>query len=443
MNSAREHYLADYARVAHALPGAHLPWLASARRNALAGFAERGFPTRRDEDWKYTSTQGFERHAFSAAGNDLPNPELALAIARRRAGIELDAHLMVFHNGRYQPRLSTPAPGSGLRLASLADALEAAPDQVEPYLAENADEAEDAFAALNTAFMRDGAYLHLARGTVLEQPVHLLFIATGAGNAHYLRNLIVAERGARASIVEHYIGIDGLPYFTSTVTRIFAEEGAEIAHTKLQQEGQHAFHVARLGAFQQRDSRFASHSISLGAALARHDILARFDGTGCEAALDGLYLAGHDQHVDHHTCVDHRLPHGTSRENYRGVLDGRAHAVFNGKVIVRPGAMKTDASQSNHNLLLSREAEIDAKPELEIYADDVKCNHGATVGQLDAQQLFYLRARGIDEAAARAMLVHAFVHDVVSRIRLDALRRHLEDILLARLPAGMEANGGR
>jgi Fe-S cluster assembly protein SufD len=232
--------------------------------------------------------------------------------------------------------------------------------------------------------------------------------------------VIVAEDGAQATVIEHYVGIDDAEYFTNAVTDIFAAKNACIDHYKLQQETSNAFHVAGIHAVQQRDSRLASHSITLGGALTRNDITTAFDAAGCEATLNGLYLVGGHQHVDNHTCIDHRQANGTSRENYRGVLDGMSHAVFNGKVIVRPGAQKTNAYQSNHNL--------------EIHADDVKCNHGATVGQLDETQLFYLRSRGIEEAVARKLLVHAFAHDVIERIRVASLRGRLEQILLARLP---------
>jgi Fe-S cluster assembly protein SufD len=429
---ARNHYLADFARVAGMLPGAGVPWIDRLRFGALDVFAQRGFPTKRDEEWKYTSVAAFEKQAFRL----MPDSRVAAGTAALVDRFALDgdaAHVLVFHNGRYAPTLSSIGKlPAGAKLVSLADTLDAAPQALEPYLA-NEDQ-RTAFGALNAAFMADGAYLHLKRGTVLDAPVHLLFISTGEGGASHARNVIVAEEDSQATVVEHYVGTDDAVYFTNAVTRIFAAGNAEIAHHKLQQEAPGAFHVAGIYANQQRDSRLESHSFSLGAALARNDIATVFDGPGCEATLNGLYLVGGQQHVDHHTRIDHRQPNGTSREHYRGVLDGQSHAVFNGKVIVQPGAQKTNAFQANHNLLLSRDAEIDTKPELEIYADDVKCNHGATVGQLDEAQLFYLRSRGIDAAVARGLLVHAFAHEVIERIRVASLRTRLEQILLARLP---------
>lgn len=428
--SARNHYLADFAIVADALPGARVPWLAHVRGAALDDFAQRGFPTKRDEEWKYTSVAAFESHPFLA----MPEQRADARDIVHRFTLDQDAaHLLVFHNGRHAPALSTPGRlPAGVELVSLADALNSTPEVLRPYL--DKGENEGAFGALNTAFMADGAYLHLRRDTVLEAPVHLLFITTEQGGASHVRNLIVAEAGAQATVIEHYAGLDGAVYFTNVVTSIHLEQNAVIEHHKLQQEASDAFHVAGLHAIQQRDSRLASHSFTLGGALTRNDITTAFDATGCEAVLNGLYLVGGRQHVDNHTRIDHRQPNGTSRENYRGVLDGQSHAVFNGKVIVHPGAQKTNAYQVNHNLLLSKEAEIDTKPQLEIYADDVKCNHGATVGRLDETQLFYLRSRGIEKIVARNLLVHAFAHDVIEGIRVASLRTRLEQILLARLP---------
>jgi Fe-S cluster assembly protein SufD len=430
--AARDHYLADFARVAAGLPGARAPWLVRQRTDALDAFAQRGFPTRRDEEWKYTSVAAFEQHAFAATADNRGAANAAAAMQRIALGND-DGCLLVFHNGRYAPELSLLGQlPAGAQIGSLADALNQNPEALQPWLA--TETPTSAFGLLNTAFMSDGAFVHLERGTVLPAPVHLLFLSTVANGASHVRNLVVAEEGAQATVIEHYAGVDGTVYFTNAVTQIHAAASASIEHHKLQQEAADAFHIAGIHALQQRDSRLESHSFSLGAALARNDITTMFAAPGCDATLNGLYLVGGRQHVDHHTRVDHRMPNGTSRENYRGVLDGASHGVFNGKVIVHPGAQKTNAFQANHNLLLSRDAEIDTKPQLEIFADDVKCNHGATVGQLDANQLFYLRSRGVDETVARNMLVHAFAHDVIERIRVVALRTRLEQILLDRLP---------
>jgi Fe-S cluster assembly protein SufD len=432
---AREHTLADFARTVATLPGAHVPWLVRARSTALERFAQNGFPGARDEDWKYTSVAAIEKNAFLAVSRQ-EGDDAAAAILVDELDLNRGAgQLLVFLNGRYLPTLSFRVRlPDGATLTSLEEALDKSPEALEPYFSH--DDQQTVFGALNTAFMADGAYLHLARGTIVEEPIHLLFITSQSGVAIAPRNLLVAEEGAQATVIEHYAGTNGAVYFTNVVTQIFAAANAGIEHYKLQQESMQAFHVAGIHAQQARDSRLTSHSISLGAALTRNDITTAFSASGCDATLNGLYLVHGRQHVDNHTRIDHLGPYGTSREFYRGVLDGHSRAVFNGKVIVHPGAQKTNAQQANHNLLLSKDAEIDTKPQLEIYADDVKCTHGATIGQIDENQLFYLRARGVEETMARSLLVHAFAQDVIERVRVTALRTRLEQILFTRLPYG-------
>jgi Fe-S cluster assembly protein SufD len=427
-------FVADFERACAKLPGAGTPWLDRLRREALARFAEAGIPTRRDEEWKYTSLAALEKERFTALANGsertVSRSEVdALAIEA------LHAHRLVFVDGAWAPALSQVGPlPPGAKLATLDQALAEGHASLEPLLmpAPNATP----LAYLNTAFMTDGLYLHLARGTVVERPIHLVFIATGMGRSLHPRNVVIAAPGASATILEHYAGGEA-SYLRNAVTQIVAAESAAIEHVKLQQEGGKSIHIGSIHAAQARASRFVSRSIALGAALARTDITTSFDAEGCEADLDGLYVVSGRQHVDHHTRIDHAQPRGTSRELYCGVLDGQSRAVFNGKVIVHPGAQKSDARQANHNLLLSRGAEVDAKPQLEIYADDVKCTHGATVGQLDAAQLFYLRSRGIDERAARGLLTHAFAREVIDRIRQAPLRERVGRLLLDRLPRGI------
>ena len=319
-------------------------------------------------------------------------------------------------------------------MGSLAAALADDADRLEPLLACDVEAFASGFEALNAAFWADGAYLDLASGVAIEEPVHLLFIATEADVETHPRNIIRAAAGSRVCIIEHYVGSDSAAYFTNAVTRIVADRNAVVEHYKLQEEAGRAFHIAALHAQQGPASHFTSHSFALGGALSRNDITTRFDAEGCVATLNGLYVAGGRQHMDHHTCIDHAKPRGTSREVYKGVLDGAARAVFNGKIVVRPDAQKTDAHQSNRNLLLSEHAEVDTKPQLEIYADDVKCSHGATVGQLDENQIFYLRARGMDEAAARSLLTFAFAEEIVRRADIAPLRARLEALLIDRLP---------
>lgn len=435
---SRDRFVAEFRRVERALPAARVPWVARARSLALERFADSGFPTPGDEDWKYTNLSRIEDRAFRALPFEAPGGAAPPGLAAGAAFDALPGHVVVFVDGRHAPALSRigglPA---GVTVGSLADALESTPEGLEAFLPD--DTRHTVVGALNTAFMADGAFVHVPRGVVVAEPIHWLFIATRQDAALHPRNLLVAEEGAQATVVEHHADPGSVACLTNAVTQIFASRGSVVEHCKLQRQSTAAIHLAGIHALQGRGSRFTSHSIAVGAALARHDITATLDAEGCEAELNGLYLAEGRQHVDHHTRIDHARPGGTSREHYRGVLDGASRGVFNGRVLVHPGALRTDAHQVNHNLLLSREAEVDTKPQLEIYADDVKCTHGATVGQLDEAQLFYLRARGLEEAAARSLLTHAFARDVIERIRASSLRDHVERLLLARLPGGARA----
>jgi Fe-S cluster assembly protein SufD len=432
-------YCADFERLAPALPGSGIEWVNRVRRAALERFAALGFPTPRNEQWKYTSTAPIEKHAFEPVAG--PGPAIAPAQLDAIPFRDLPAHRLLFVNGIYSHALSerTPLP-AGVEVCNLGKILTVQPDWLEPALSDGArfkDVFESsAFAALNGAFMADGAVIRLRAGAVIEEPICLVFITTQEETAAHIRNLIIAGEGAQATVIEQHTALDGLEYLTNCVTQIIAGENASIEHYKLQQESVKAFHVAGVHAAQSRDSRFTSHSIALGARLARADISTRFEGEGCECTLNGLYVVGGRQHVDHHTRIDHAYPHGVSREYYRGVLDGAARGVFNGKVVVHPKAQHTDAHQSNHNLLLSKDAEVDTKPELEIYADDVKCSHGATVGQLDDTMIFYLRSRGVSKDVAKGLLTYAFAHEVIGRMKFAALRTRLEQTLIQRLPEG-------
>jgi Fe-S cluster assembly protein SufD len=426
-----DRFVADFNAHAAALPGAHVAWITSLRRDAIERFADHGLPTSSDEDWKYTSVAPITRRPF------------ALAMPRANAGVDVDpfvlagveSHRLVFIDGHYAPALSdVGALPAGVALGSLAEALDATPDALEPFLRD--DRRHTIFATLNTAFMADGVYLRIERGVTLAEPIHVLFVSTASDAAIHPRNVIVAEEHAQATLIEQYIGIDGAASLTNAVTQIFAGADASITHYKVQQENARALHMAGIHVAQASASRFASHSITLGAALSRQDLTTAFDAQGCDAELNGLFLAGGRQHVDHHTRIDHAQPRGRSRELYKGMLDGGARGVFNGKVVVHPGAQQTDAHLASHNLLLSNMAEIDTKPELTIDADDVKCAHGATVGQLDDDALFYLRARGVDEPMARTLLTYAFAHDVIERVRVASLRNVVERALFERLPQG-------
>jgi Fe-S cluster assembly protein SufD len=301
-----------------------------------------------------------------------------------------------------------------------------------------------AFAALNTAFAEDGAYVFVPDGVVLDTPIQLLFISVAAASSmSHPRSLIVLGQGSQAQIVETYVGRSGQAYFTNAVTEVFVGENAVLDHYKVQEEGREAYHVASMHVRASRSSTFSSHSFSLGGGLTRNDAIATLAGEGAECTLNGLYLADGERLVDNHTTIDHVMPHCPSHEIYKGILGGKARAIFNGKIIVRQDAQKTDAKQTNRALLLSDEATINTKPQLEIFADDVKCTHGATVGQLDEDAVFYLRARGLTYLEARDMLIHAFAGDILDRVKIDLLRKALEAELYTQLARDLAEVDGR
>ena len=374
------------------------------------------------------------KRASLAPDNIPPDPPSEAALFAWTLAQE-NMHLMVFVNGHYSSDLSAMDElPIGMSLESLADLLDGDADLPESLFDQRQE--HTVFAALNTALTTDGAVLKLAPGVVLEKPVYLLFIASGHGTAIYPRNIAILGEGSSATVIEHYFGMLESHNFTNAVTQIALASGAELRHCRLIQEGKDAFHVAGIHAEQAAGSRFFSHSFALGGRLARNDITSRLNGPGCLCTFDGLYLLDGRQHADHHTRIDHLAPSCTSREYYRGILDGESHGVFNGKVVVHPHAVKTDAHQSNRNLLLSRQAEVDTKPQLEIFADDVKCTHGATVGQLDDDSLFYLRARGIDAESARSLLIYGFANDIIARVEVPDMRARIEHLVLDRLPQG-------
>jgi Fe-S cluster assembly protein SufD len=428
---AMERYEREFAQFS--ATRADPPWVRQARSNAWQRFAELGFPTVRHEDWKYTNVAALERRPFHCAAS-AADPVRAEDVQSRAIPVE-GGHRLVFVNGRYVAALSQPgALPPGVSISSLGAALLQGSDELCSLVSSRASLPESGFEALNGAFLGDGAFVSLAPGTSVEAPIQLFFLATEPDLVTHPCNVILAGAGSSATIVEHYSALIDAPYWTNAVTRIVLHPGAAIEHYKLQQEGSAAFHIASLHINQERDSRFASHMFSLGARLARTDIDARLNAEGCDVTLNGLYIVDGRQHVDFHTCIDHARANGTSREFYKGILDGAARGVFNGKVIVRPDAQNSNAQQSNRNLLLSDDAEVDTKPQLEIFADNVKCTHGATVGQLDPAQLFYLRSRGVDSEVARSLLTFGFAEDVIGRVRLSALRTRLEEIVLGRLP---------
>lgn len=438
MNAVAEqpnHFLDEYYRLQAARAGEDL--LAETRDAAIARFAELGLPTQGQETWKYTNVAPILRRNFGVADIDRAGQVVDMATL----GVPgLDAYEYVFVNGRYREDLSRPAGlPTGVRVESLAACLGREPDWARAQLARHAG--GDAFVALNTAFVNDGAAVLVDEDVTVDKPIHLLFVTadTAAPLAVFPRVWIRAGRGARVRVIETYRGLAGAVGFTNVLTDILAGEGASVEHVKIQDENVKSFHIGNLFIQQARDSEVISHSLSVGALLARQDIRVTLDAENAATTLNGFYMAEGRQHVDHHTRVDHVAPHTRSEETYKGVLGGAGRGVFNGKVVVHPRAFKTDARQANHCLLLSRDAEADSKPELEIYADDVKCAHGATVGQLDANALFYLRSRGIDAEAARRLLTFAFVAEVLGRVSQVPVREALTRRVAGQLPGGIAA----
>jgi Fe-S cluster assembly protein SufD len=441
------HYVAEYRRSADQ-SNAQPAWVAQARQSAITQFERLGFPTTKIEQWRFTSVAPIAERTFSLASDGI-----AKAGAQAAPLSKPVAHAVAV-NGRFAPGLSRlDTLPHGVRIAGLADVLSSDPTLVEPYLAKLSLTQTNAFTSLNTAFLRDGIIIFIDRGVVVDQPIEVTFASApppppeapgraaplpqasagrSAGFVSHPRLLVVAGEGSQATVLERYVGTSGA--FTNAVGEIWLGANAVIDHYKLQEEPEDSFHIASMFLHSARSGNFSSHSLTFGGGLVRNDVVATLDGEGIDCTLNGLYVARGRQLVDNHTTIDHAMPHCGSHEVYKGILGEQSRAVFNGKIIVRPDAQKTDAKQTNKALLLSDEAVIDTKPELEIFANDVKCTHGAAIGQLDEAAMFYLRSRGLGVADARAMLVHAFAGDILNRVRIQPVREYLERKLTARLP---------
>lgn len=432
---AVERYRDRYAETRTDLPGASNGWVAALRDTAIARFADTGVPTRRVESWKYTDLRPLLREDFApASGSTAVGPD---AIAPYL--IE-GAHVAVFVDGAFAPGLSRlDALPDGVTLVSLADSLNAGDEAACNELGQVAANDEPGFAALNAALMRDGAVIRVADGATIEAPVQLVFVTTEgfSGEAH-LRNLVVLGADSRATLVRTHIALGASTGFCEVVTEAIIGQGATLRHATLQAESTAAFHIALTAVRVGRDAAFDSFALSAGARLARNEIRVRLDGEGGDCALNGIALVRGRQHADNTTDVDHAKPHCRSSQLYKNVLDDRGRSVFQGRIHVAPDAQKTDAHQMNRNLLLSRDAQADSKPELVIHADDVKCSHGATVGDLDRDALFYLESRGIEEMAARNLLVRGFAAEMLDGIADEAVRAHIEAALTGWLD-GMKA----
>lgn len=418
-------------------------WVARLRESALDRFEELGFPSVKEEEWKYTNVApitklGFE-YARAVSGSDITSADVA-----RLGCVEAQNSQLVFVNGALREDLSSledlPA---GMVVMDLVQAIadEKHHDVIREHLARGVDYNANGFIALNTAMIASGAFILIPRETELEKPLCLLFIAdAGAGTvASFPRVLVVAEQNSRATLVESYISAAEGINFTNAVVEINLQDGARLEHYKVQRESIEAFHVATTGANLGPNSSYDSTTINFGAQLSRHDLAVRMAHEGAECWVDGLYVVSSGQHTDTHSVIDHQKPHCTSHQLYKGILDGKSRAVFNGKIFVRHGAQKTDARQTNKNLLLSKEARVDTKPQLEILADDVKCAHGAAVGQIDEDELFYLETRGIHSELARNLLTYGFAEEVIGKIKVDSIRAQLDAAVLNRLNAHLEA----
>ncbi|HTV63558.1 MAG TPA: Fe-S cluster assembly protein SufD [Verrucomicrobiae bacterium] len=412
-------------------------WLRQLRQAGIATFAELGFPTQHHEDWRFTNVVPIGKLPFQ------PAPQIAANGAERKvldaaAFAKLPGNRLVFVNGFFSAKLSSleSLPG-GLRIESLSAALSKDSALIEKHFGKYMPAANDAFAALNQAFFADGAFIFVPPGIEMAEPLQLIYIsaASQTGETIQPRNLIIAGPNSRATVIESYLNAGSAAYFTNAVTEIVAGDHAALEFLKLQDEAVNAFHIAAIAGEFGRSSSVTAHSFAIGAKLSRNNIRAKLAGEGLECILNGLYLTRDEQLADHHMIVEHAQPHCASHEYFNGILDGKSKGVFHGRIYVHPFAQKTDAKQTNKNLLLSNDATADTKPQLEIYADDVKCTHGATIGQLNDESIFYLRARGIPEKTARRMLIHAFAGEIVERVKCAPLREELDKIVWDRLEA--------
>ena len=425
----KQRYLEDFRRFrAERDP----EWMRPIRRAAIARFEEIGFPSSREEEWRYTNVARVVGTSFRPAFESDVVDSTPTGIERFSTA---ESTHLVFLNGRLLASASRLDTSRGVHVRSLAQALAGGDDVVARHLTRHASFDRNGFTALSTAFLEDGALVSLADGAAADRPIELVFLASAAKGdvVAHPRVLVRCGRESRATIVESYVSLGDGATLTNAVAEVVLAEGAELRHVRVASEGERASHVATTQVAQGRDSRYRALSVVFGEAFLRHNLGVRCEAEGAECSLDGLYVAGGRGFIDNHTEIDHAAPHTTSRELYKGVLGGHAKAVFNGKVIVRPDAQKTDAQQTNKNLLVSAHAEIDTKPELQISADDVKCSHGAAIGQLDPQALFYLKSRGIGDAKGRRLLVHAFANEMIERFGESEVAPHLARALDERI----------
>jgi len=419
-------------------------WLRGLRERGFARFCEVGFPTTKNEDWRFTNVNAIAQTPFHLA-RDSRRSEATYSDTLDACRIPGAACQLVFLNGRFASELSDLGNlPPGVRAGSLAQTIAQGGASLEPHIGRYVNIERDAFCALNTAFIEDGAYVYLPRGTVLEAPICFLFISLPGNDPEMTnpRNLIVAENATEGSIVEDYVSLGSGVSFSNVVTELVAGEDAVISHYMIEREDRHAFNISTLRTQQARSSNVTSHSVLLGGGLVRNNVHPVLAGEGGECLINGLFIGNGHQHMDNYMLVEHASPHCGSRQFYNGILDGHSHGVFHGRIIVHKDAQKTDAKQTNRNLLLSDDAQIDTKPQLEIYADDVKCTHGATIGQVEENALFYMRSRGIEETDARSLLLLAFANECLDRMKSAPVRDYLRDLVQGWLPGTSHSTNG-
>lgn len=421
----------------------HQPtWLQSLRQEAFARFCEVGFPTTKDEAWRFTNLAPISRETFSLpeaggihlAAEDLQSFVLPGAVCR-----------LVFVNGRFESRLSDRSQlPAGVEANSLATEVARNMEALESHLGRYLDTQRDPFCSLNTAFFEDGAYVHIARGTILEAPIHLLFVSTESNTPQMVhpRNLLIGAPNSQAHIVAEHVSLGSGVLFSNSATELVAAEGSVITHHVIAAENRKTFHISTQRIQLEQNANASSHSVLTGGALVRNNVHPVLAGEGGECLINGLFIGNDQQHLDNYMLVEHAAPHCASHQFYNGILNDTSHGVFHGRIVVHKDAQKTDAKQTNRNLLLSDDAQIDTKPQLEIYADDVKCTHGATIGQIDEAALYYLRSRGIGESEARKMLLFAFAGECLGRIRSAPVRKYIERVVRQALPAAISSSGG-
>ena len=422
-------YIAEYEATANILPGQSLDWLNALRSEAFTKFSTQGFPSLREEEWRYTNVSAIEKKLFSPQSN----VETSTVDKQWIDSYRLENALtVVLVDGHFSKELSTLENIADVSVLGMTDALEQQPELVKQYLGQAVSNEEHGFVAFNTAWFTDGLFVHVPANQVVDKPIQLLHLVTQADVLATSRNILVVDEMAEVKVIETFVGVDDA-YLSAAVTEVFVGKNADLTLYKMQSEGEKAYHFGGTYIKQARDSRFKHHNFAFGGLLARNDIHTDLD-VASECDLNGLALGVKRQHIDNHTLINHNQPHAISRELYKYVLDQRARCVFQGRVVVADDAQKTDSEMNNRNLLLSNDAEVDTKPQLEIYADDVKCAHGVTVGQLDEKSIFYLQSRCVDEETARHMLTFAFANEMVDKVKIKALHDLLLEQLLKRFP---------